>query len=140
LLLTPTSNKVTLLTVFKKGPQFTFYIVALLYLFTQTMSSFVLSKDISGADYDALFVIDMNAFQNAREVLAFSPGKLPLEHRVTHVARFQRGVFEGPTEHLYAKIAEIKSSEITPFISARVYREPKGLLGESEGNSPITLP
>lgn len=106
------------------------------------MPSFVLSKDISEADWDPLFVVDMHAFQNSPEVLALSPGGLSPSHRASNVSAFRRNVFGGPVDRVYAKITEIESGQITSFISARIYRGPKGVIDGDLATEPppIELP
>lgn len=100
------------------------------------MPSFTLSTDISDTDWDPLFVVDIHAFQNHPEVLALSPGGLA-SHRDENLFAFKRAVFGGPTERIYAKITETSSKEITSFISARVYRGPKGII---DGDFAAELP
>lgn len=106
------------------------------------MPSFALSTDISDEDWDPLFVIDMHAFQNSPEIMALSPGGLAASHRASNVSAFKRSVFGGPVERVYAKVTENDSGQITSFISARVYRGPKGNIdGDlAQDPPPITLP
>lgn len=102
------------------------------------MASFILGSDISEADWDQLFVVDMHAFQNHPEVLAFSPGGLD-SHRERNVIAFKRSVFGGPTERLYAKLTDAGSNQIVSFISARVYRGPTGVIDGDFAREPAPL-
>ena len=103
--------------------------------FAVKMPSFVLSKDITDADWDPIFAISIKAFQDNPEVLALSGGLSPA-NRAENVAAFKRDVFEGSVERVYAKITEVESGQIISFISARVYRGPKGAIDGDLAKEP----
>jgi GNAT superfamily N-acetyltransferase len=103
------------------------------------MYSFTLSKDISDDDWEPLFIIDMHAFKNNPEIMAFSPGGLDPKVRDRNVTGFKAAVFGGQIERAYAKITETTSGEITSFISARVYRGSKGLIDGDLAAEPPAL-
>lgn len=106
------------------------------------MARFILSTTIEEKDWDELFVINWECFKNSPEIAVLSPGGLDLAHRANNTEGFRRGVFGGPIERTYAKISEVQSQQITSFISARVYRGPKGAADCASGEAPppVQLP
>jgi GNAT superfamily N-acetyltransferase len=106
------------------------------------MTSFILSPDISEEDWDPLFAVDMRINHDSPEIQAFLPGGLSPAHRAANISGFKQGVFGGPVERVYAKITETSSGEIVSFLSARVYRGPKGIIDGDLANEPppIKLP
>lgn len=103
---------------------------------------FVLSPNIEDKDWDELWVINQKCFADTPEIAALSPGGLNPANRAASIEGFKRSVFGGPIERAYAKISEVQSERATSYVSARVYRGPKGLIDGplAEAPPPIQLP
>lgn len=91
------------------------------------MPQFALSTEINDEDWDALFAICWQAFEDAPEIRAFYPGGLDPDQRKQNVSKFKAGASSrGPVKGYTAKITDLESGTITSYISGQIYDGPLG--------------
>lgn len=88
---------------------------------------FILSTTIEEKDYEQLFLLEWNCFDNFPEHAALFAGGLDPAQREANIKALKLGVFTG-SNRVYAKLRDTKSGKIVAFASGRVHRGPRGIL------------